>query len=410
MKKIISFLLAGMLSLAVFGQKSNQLAPTPPMGWNSWNWFGKNAINEEIIMEVIDAMAAHKLDKFGYEYVVVDGGWRDTHLGPNGELLVHPEKFPNGMKALADYAHEKGFKFGLHTVPGSHDCGGDMVGGWGHEEVHIGQFVDWGIDFIKLDRCRFTLEDPDFPRSDKRWFSGWDKEGKNIEKAYALWSRLLSECGRDILLSASAYRFYDWYPKYTHMGRTTGDIVSLQSGGAVFDGKTKRHHSVMAIAEINNQHSQHAGPGYWNDPDMMVTGEQGLTVEEQKIHFALWCIMSSPLMLGNDPRNMTEEELNIITNKTAIAINQDPTEQGKRIKKEGDAEIWAKKLKNGKTAVLFLNRNEENAVELTLLPEDIGLTEKIKVQNVYSGEKMGSFRESFTQTISPREGLFLLIK
>jgi alpha-galactosidase len=143
---------------------------------------------------------------------------------------------------------------------------------------------------------------------------------------------------------------------------------------------------------------------------MMVTGEQGLTVEEQKIHFALWCIMSSPLMLGNDPRNMTEEELSIITNKRAIAINQDPTEQGKRIKKEGDAEIWAKKLNNGKTAVLFLNRNEKNASKLTLLPEDIGLTGKVKAQNVYTGKKTGTFRESFTQTIPPREGLFLLIK
>src|SRR5690242_19416447 len=128
------------------------LAPAPPMGWNSWNWFGKDQINEKIVREVIDAIVKNGLRDAGYKYVVVDGGWRDTVLGPNGELRADPHKFPHGIKALADYAHSKGLKFGLHTVPGTWDCGGDKVGGYGHEKVQIQQFVNWGIDFIKLDK------------------------------------------------------------------------------------------------------------------------------------------------------------------------------------------------------------------------------------------------------------------
>jgi len=172
-------------------QHQKQLAATPPMGWNSWNYFGKEAINEKIVVEVIDAIVAQGLQKAGYEYVVVDGGWRDTVLGPKGELLVNKAKFPNGMKWLADYAHVKGLKFGLHTVPGSHDCGLDKVGGWGHEEIQVKQFLEWGLDFVKLDRCRFSLdENPDYPRKDPRWTKGWDPETNNLYKAYSIWNKL----------------------------------------------------------------------------------------------------------------------------------------------------------------------------------------------------------------------------
>jgi alpha-galactosidase len=142
--------------LNTFGQKDPDLAPTPPMGWNSWNYFGKHDINEKIVYEVIDAMVEHGLRDAGYNYVVIDGGWRDVKLSPEGKLLPHPEKFPNGIKPLADYAHERGLKFGLHTVPGTHDCGGDEVGGYNREELHIQQFVEWGLDFVKVDLCRHT--------------------------------------------------------------------------------------------------------------------------------------------------------------------------------------------------------------------------------------------------------------
>lgn len=408
MKTFFSILLV-LLFLGTGAQVSQPLGHSPAMGWNSWNYFGKKEINEKIVIEVIDAMVKEGLPQAGYEYVVVDGGWRDTVLGPNGELLVNKEKFPRGMKYLADYAHSKGLKFGLHTTPGSHDCGLDKVGGWGVESVHVKQFVDWGVDFIKLDRCRFSLdENPRYPRKDPRWMTGWDKEGANILKAYTTWRQLLQQSGRPILFSASAYRFYDWYPVLTHMGRTTGDIKSIQTGGAQFDNA--KNNSVMTVALKNNQYYKHAKPGYWNDPDMLVTGKQGLTLEEQKAHFALWCIMTSPLFLGNDPRNMTSEEKNIITNREAIAVNQDPTEQGRRIKTERKTEIWAKQLKDGSVAVLLLNRDAAESKKISLNWSDLGLTGKKKLRDVYGQKDLGTYSGSFSKEVAPHAALFLVVK
>lgn len=398
-----------ILFLRAGAQDSKTLGYLPPMGWNSWNYFGKKEINEKVVLEVIDVLVSEGLQKAGYEYVVVDGGWRDTVLASNGELLVNKEKFPRGMKFLADYAHSKGLKFGLHTTPGSHDCGMDKVGGWGLEAVHVKQMVEWGVDFIKLDRCRFSLdENPHYPRKDPRWMSGWDKEGNNILRAYTTWSRLIRESGRPILLSASAYRFYDWYPELTQMGRTTGDIKSIQTGGAVFDQENVN--SVMTVAHKNNQYYKVAKPGYWNDPDMLVTGKQGLTVEEQKAHFALWCIMTAPLFLGNDPRQMSKEEKAIITNKEAIAVNQDPTEQGRRIKLEGLTEIWAKKLKDGSYAVLLLNRDAAEGKDITLRWSDLDLKGKKKVRNIYEQKDVGTYENSFSAKVAPHTALFLAFK
>jgi alpha-galactosidase len=380
-----------------------KFAPTPPMGWNSWNWFGKKNINEKIVHEVIDAIHNEGLQKAGYNYVVVDGGWRDTKLGSKGELLPHPDKFPHGMKVLADYAHSKGLKFGVHTVPGTHDCIGDKVGGFGHEEIQLKQFIVWGIDFIKLDLCRFSGE--------------WNE--KLIKDTYTKWSSLIKKNDANIILSISAYKFRDWYPEVGQMGRTTEDISTIAGGmsgcTAVFDDSIPKEKnkwgllSVMQIAEENNKWAKHAGPGYWNDPDMLVTGEQGLSIEEQKSHFALWCIMSAPLMLGNDPRHMTQEEKNIILNKDCIRMDQDTTEQGKRIKVNGKTEIWAKRLQNNKTAVLLLNRDKRETKKITLNYADIGITGKAGIKDVYSGKYLGQFAGSFTGSINPRSGLFVIL-
>lgn len=367
--RILGIVLLLIVTSSVLGQGTKSLAPVPPMGWNSWNWFGKQEINENNMRECIDAIVAEGLLDAGYEYFVIDGGWRDTKLGPNGELMAHPEKFPHGMKALADYAHSKGLKFGLHTVPGTHDCGGDPVGGFGHEEVQVKQFVEWGLDFIKLDKCKFADE--------------WDEA--TLEKTYRKWSGLLKNCGRDIILSISAYKWRDWYPEVGQMARTTGDIKARVSGGAgaIFDSKRL---SVMNIADENNSCAGFAGKGYWNDPDMLVTGAQGLSVEEQKTHFALWCIMSSPLILGNDPRLMTDEEKKIILNRDCIKINQCPTGQGKRIKSENGIEIWQKYLENGRMAILVINRESAENRSIRLNLSEMGIGAKMRLKNVYTGE------------------------
>ena len=388
------------------------LGATPPMGWNSWNWWGKDPINEQLIRETIDAIVETGLRDAGYEYVVVDGGWRDTKLNEKGELVAHPTKFPSGMKALADYAHCKGLKFGLHTVPGSHDCGGDMVGAWGLEQVHVQQFIDWGIDFIKLDRCKFWTE-LDIPENErgKDWKSGWEK-GTSLVDAYSTWRALLDKSPHPIVLSASAYQYYDWYPMFTQMGRTTGDILSKQSkqsdSGAQFDTGHKR--SVMAIADRNNQYADKAGNGYWNDPDMLVTGDQGLTLDQQKVHFALWCIMSSPLFLGNNPLNMSNDELSIITNKYAISVNQDPTEQGRRVFKDGDVEIWIKKLKDNQHAVLLFNRGTTDSKEINLNFKKFGLDKKQQLFNIWEKDDLGKYNGDYRATVKPTSAQFLLLQ
>jgi len=396
---VVLLLLQGLTVGTLFSQSQRfkDLAATPPMGWNSWNWFGKHDINEQMIREVIDAMVSSGLRDAGYDYVVIDGGWRDRKLGPNGELLCHSVKFPNGIKPLADYAHSKGLKIGVHTVPGTHDCGGDPVGGYGHEEVHVRQFVDWGLDFIKLDRCQFRKGD---------WNEGLVKE------LYTKWSKLIQESGRDMILNISAYEYRDWNPEASQMSRTTLDIAAKVTGGANFidEKPVKNFLSIMTIAEQNNAVAEHARPGYWNDPDMMVTGDQGLTLEEQKAHFALWCIMSSPLFLGNDPRNMSDAEKEIILNKTAIAINQDPTEQGARIQQQGDVEIWAKKLSNGKAAFLLLNCNPQKSASVSLNLSETGITGKVRIQDVFAQKHIGTFSEKFSRKIPPRSSLFILVQ
>jgi alpha-galactosidase len=383
-------------------KEAPSLAPTPPLGWNSWNTFGKLEINERIVKEVIDAMVDGGLRDAGYRYVVIDGGWRDTRLGLRGELLPHPVKFPHGIKSLADYAHSKGLKLGLHTVPGTHDCIGDPVGGFGREAVHIQQFVDWGIDFVKLDKCRFE--------------GGWTDE--RVRDVYTKWSKLLAEQSQStILFSASAYQPYDWYPQVCQMARTTEDISAKVAGmsgcEAVFDDPIPMEINkwgmltIMEIAEINDKSASLAGNGFWNDPDMLVTGDQGLSHEEQKSHFALWCIMSAPLMLGNDPRHMSQDERDIILNPEAIAIDQDPTEQGRRLKKLGQLEIWAKHLCDGSIAVLLLNRNKTSPGMISLDLESIGLPSNVQVRDVYAKQDLAAAAGTIAIEVAPRSSRFL---
>ena len=380
-----------LFSTQLFGQVDTTPAPTPPMGWNSWNYHGKANINEQVVRETIDAMVESGLRDAGYEYVVVDGGWRDRTLDEDGRLVPHPEKFPNGIKPLADYAHEHGLKFGLHTVPGSHDCGGDQVGGMGHEEAHIEQFVEWGLDFIKVDKCILR--------------SKWTEP--LVQETYEKWNDLLTESDRNIVLSISAYEWRDWYPETCQMSRTTYDIhCRIHRGGAMFD--TPSRHSVMSIATKNNEVADLAGDGYWNDPDMIITGDHGLNFEEQKSHFALWCVMSAPLMLGNDPRNMTDEEKEIVLNADCIAIDQDPTEQGQRIQADGDGEVWAKQMTDDRVAVLLLNRNAEESRSIEFNPSDVGLDGFYIAKDAYGKQDLGVLNGPIIRE-TPPHGCHLLI-
>lgn len=384
----ILILFSGIFAAA---QNKEELAQTPPMGWNSWNWHGKKNNTEQLIKETIDAICEKGLKKAGYEYVVIDGGWRATHLGQKGELLVDSIKFPNGIKYLADYAHAKGLKLGIHTVPGSHDCGGDKVGGFGNEEIQVQQFIDWGVDFIKLDKCKLA--------------SGWNEE--LLKETYQKWKQLLDKSGRNIILSISAYEVRDWYPEVGQMARTTYDISSIKFRGANFN-KTKQ--GVYPIALQNNKASEYARPGFWNDADMLVTGGQGLTYEEEKTHFALWCIMSAPLMMGNDPRVSTEKELEILTNKKAISVNQNNLEQGKLILSSGDIDAWLKKLDRRKYALLLINTNDSVSQKINVPFGNLDLPKTVNVFDIYENKKLGKVSNEFTFDLQPHACRFLILK
>lgn len=398
----IKIICAAGFFLLMFSATSGaqELASTPPMGWNSWNYFGKKDINERIIREVIDAIDSNGMKEAGYQYVIIDGGWRGKSLHRDGRLKWNRKRFPNGIKALADYAHSKGLKLGLHTAAGTEDCGGDKVGGYGHEEVQIKQFKEWGIDFIKLDRCRLN--------------NGWKWSEKETKEVYFKWKRLLEKIDKKILLSISAYKFRNWNPLVGEMSRTTGDISARSNGGAYFDtlyGSKRHFNSVMENAEINNKSKDYAGDGYWNFPDMLPLGHQdGLSISEQKSAFALWCIMSSPLILGNDPRHLSDEEKEIILNKLAIEINQDPKEQGRRVYKDGYSEIWVKHLMNGNVACLLLNRSPYDSKRICLKFQELGFLRPAEIIDVYSSKKLGVFYRLFDHLIPPRSSLFLLIK
>jgi len=408
-KQILCSLLIVIFSIQVSAQKNPKLAATPPMGWNSWNWYGKQNINEDVARKTIDAMASNGFKEAGYEYVIVDGGWRDTKLGPNGELLPHPVKFPHGIKALADYAHSKGLKFGVHTVPGTHDCGGDPVGGYNREEIHVKQFVDWGLDFVKVDLCKQT-EDPCTTCSKSN--TGWSEE--NVKNTYMKWSKLLNTCGRDIVFSISAYRFRDWNPEYCNMSRTTQDIMAKANTKVPQFNSPLRENkgflTVMCISEFTNKAANVAGNGYWNDPDMMITGNQGLSSEEQKSHFALWSVMSSPLFLGSDVINMSKEEKDLVLNKEMIAINQDPTEQGKLIKNIDDTQVWMKKLKNGNKAVILLNLDTKGKKEVKIDLTELGINKKVVARDVVNHKDLDSFKKSISTNLDTNQSLFVLLK
>jgi len=401
-KFIFTLLIVSMTIVTMQAQKMENIAPTPPMGWNSWNFFGKHEINETIIKECMDAMVKNGLVKAGYNYFVIDGGWRDTFLNEDGTLRAHPKKFPNGIKPLADYAHSLGLKFGLHTVPGSRDCAGDLVGAYGIEEIHIQQFIDWGLDFIKVDRCIL-----DVGCEGKCWTE------ENIEEAYRRWRTILDEKKSKMLLSVSAYKFRPWNVEICNMSRTTGDISCRVTKGAFFTEEErtvqgKPHFSVIGIAETNNESASYAKPGYWNDPDMLVTGDNGLTFEEQKTHFALWCVMSSPLLLGNDPRNISKEEASIILNKTAIKINQDPTEQGIKINSIKGIDYWKKNLKDGSCALVAFNRTLKEDITFDLNLKELGIKNPKKVYDVYTSKKF-KYRKNKTITLAPHACKFFLI-
>ena len=277
----------------------NGLGKTPQMGWNSWNKFACN-INEKLIRDTIDALIDTGLADAGYNYVNLDDCWQSGR-DSNGRIIVD-KNFPNGIKALADYAHEKGLLFGVYSDAGYKTCAG-RPGSLGYEEIDAKTYAEWGVDYLKYDNC-FT-------------------DGSPPEKRYPVMRDALLKQNRPIFYSMCEWGVNDpakWAKPVGNSWRTTGDIFNSWN-------------SMIGIIDQNNRWYEYAGPGGWNDPDMLEVGNGGLTVEEEKIHFGLWCISKAPLLIGCDITKMSKSTFEILTNPEVIAIDQDPLGiQGKKIK------------------------------------------------------------------------------
>ena len=390
MKKL-SYLVASVFlaAAAARADKFEGLALTPPMGWNTWNTFAGDC-NEALVRETADAMVANGMRDAGYVNIVVDDCWAKKERDQDGQLVPDPQKFPSGMKALGDYLHAHGFKFGMYGCAGKTTCGG-YPGGHGHEFQDARQYAGWGVDYFKYDWC--------------------DHGTANGPESYRIMSDALRAAGRPIVFSLCEWgqnQPWLWAEPVGHLWRTTGDIGPSYASG----GKNKWEHGWKSLLDMNVGLEKYAGPGHWNDPDMLEVGNKGLTLPESRAHFSLWCMIAAPLIAGNDVRQMAPEIRAILTNRDVIAIDQDKLgHQGFRFRVDKDKEIWAKELANKEWAVCVLNTGDSPA-QLTLdLHELTFLTEQYyDVTDVWAGKAAGTAMDPHTALVASHDVMLFRLK
>ena len=363
----------------------------PQMGFNTWNKFGCN-INEKLARDTADAIVEAGLDKLGYVYLNLDDCWQVSRTN-DSKIVVDPNTFPSGMKALADYVHSKGLLFGLYSDAGFKTCAG-RPGSLGFETIDAKTYAEWEVDYLKYDNC--------------------NTDGTIPEHRYPVMTKALAECGRDIFFSMCEWGVNnpaEWARSVGNSWRTTGDIND--SWG-----------SMINIAMANEKLWRRAGPGGWNDPDMLEVGNGGMTFEEYKTHFSLWCLMKAPLLIGCDLTSASAETFEILKNTEAIAVNQDGLGvQGHRVWSdkggnkevdgdvpEGDFEVWAGPLMSGQVAVILLNKSDKPA-DITASFQDCGLrpNDKVEVRDLWTHKDIGSFTTTYTGKSIPSHGVQFLI-
>jgi len=317
-------------------QKFENLAMTPPMGWNSWNTFAVH-INERLVMDMADAMVASGMRDAGYIYLVLDDGWMAMERDSQGNLVPDPEKFPRGIKVVSDYVHSKGLKFGLYNCAGTKTCAG-YPGTRGYEYQDARNYAAWEIDYLKFDWC--------------------NTNGINAKEAYTTMSMALRKAGRPIIFSLCEWgdnKPWLWAAPLGELWRTAGDINGIYDGIKSFGNW--HANGVMTIVDMQNGLQKYAGPGHWNDPDMLEVGN-GMAPAEDRTHFSMWCMLAAPLISGNDLRKMSPQTTAILTDKELIAVDQDPMgAEGIRHSVKDSIEIWARPLQGGDWAICFLNRS-----------------------------------------------------
>ena len=321
------------------------LAPTPPMGWNSWNKFGCK-IDEALIRETADALVASGMKAAGYRYVNIDDCWMAKTRDAQGRLQPDPERFPHGIKALADYVHGKGLKLGLYSSAGTATCQ-DFPASLDHEAVDARTWAEWGVDYLKYDNCNNQKR----PELERYRAMGLALRAQKRPIVYSL-----CEWGSD--------KPWSWGREVGgNLWRTTGDIEDKWS-------------SVLKILDLQDSIARFSGPNAWNDPDMLEVGNGGMSDTEYRAHFSLWSLLNAPLIAGNDLRSMSAATRAILTNRDVIAVDQDwGGRQGSRLRQDGDLEVWSKPMSDGGRAVVLLNRGEAPAT-IAVTPGELGLPDR----------------------------------
>ena len=332
---LIVMLASASATASARAQKFPDLAKTPPMGWNSWNRFQCN-VSETLIRETADAMVVNGMRDAGYQYVNIDDCWHGTR-DTLGFIQPDPQRFPSGMKALADYVHGKGLKLGIYSDAGWKTCGG-RPGSRGYEFQDAQQYARWGVDYLKYDWCN----------ADSLKASG----------AYSTMRDAIYRAGRPMVFSICEWgdnQPTTWAPAIGHLWRTTGDITNCWD--CELNHGTWSQWGVLQIIDKQKPLRRFAGPGHWNDPDMLEVGN-GMTAIEDRSHFTMWAMLAAPLIAGNDLRSMPATTRELLTNREIIAIDQDSLGvQGYAHKTMmSGVEIWFKPLVGGDWAVAVLNR------------------------------------------------------
>jgi alpha-galactosidase len=368
-----------------------QVAATPPMGWNSWNFYA-GRVTDKDIRDTADLLVSTGMRDAGYVYVNIDDTW-EGERDAQGRIQSN-NKFPD-MKGLADYVHSKGLKLGIYSSPGPKTCAG-FEGSLGHEQRDAETYAGWGIDYLKYDLCSYRTimqaKAPDDPAA----------QNKLMRQAYETMHQAILKAGRPMVYSLCQYGWdsvWEWGPQVgANLWRTTGDISA-------------NYDRMSVIGRGQAGLGKFAGPGHWNDPDMLEVGNGKLTHDENLTHMTLWAILAAPLLAGNNLTEMKPETTAILTNREVIAIDQDALgRQGDRIYAEGPIEIWARPLKAGGKALAIFNFGElESQLQgVGLHLKDAGLGGTVTARDVWAGKDLGKIKDDYKVTI-PRHGVVLLV-
>lgn len=368
-----------------------KVAMTPPMGWNSWNFFA-GKVTDKDIRDTADLLVSTGMRDAGYVYVNIDDTWEGKR-DAQGRIQSN-EKFPD-MKALADYVHSKGLKLGIYSSPGPQTCA-RYEASLGHEEQDAQTYADWGIDYLKYDLCSYggvmRQQAPNDPTA----------QNKLMREAYEKMHQAILKTGRPMVYSLCQYgddSVWDWGPSVgANLWRTTGDI------SANFDRMSLIGRGQAGLAKF-------AAPGHWNDPDMLEVGNGKLTHDENVTHMTLWAMLAAPLIAGNNLTQMTPDVATILMNKDVVAIDQDALgKQGDRVYAEGPVEIWAKPLTDGRKAIAIFNFGE-SASEMRgigLHLKEMGFSGQVTARDVWAAKDLGKIGDDWKTTV-PRHAVVLLV-